>query len=210
MAFKKSFCCSFNLSDDDIISVSRQCLCCVLWSPPSLKTGMDFRGQVWKRVRKMAFFLSEIRSGFWEPGGTPLARISRSTPRRFSLMVRESKKQSRAKAKQMSNEKTVGEGWKEKTREVGLSSLLRLSSLPCPIVFSCDHLLYETRTKSHSKIRCEKGVNPFSNWTKILTNGRKWMGKPLFGSALVSVFSGWYELLGLISAALSGPVLFFR
>ena len=34
------------------------------------------------------------------------------------------------------------------------------------------------------------------------------MGKPLFGSALVSVFSGWYELLGLISAALSGPVLF--
>jgi len=36
------------------------------------------------------------------------------------------------------------------------------------------------------------------------------MGKPLFGSALVSVFSGWYELLGLISTALSGPVLFFR
>ena len=36
------------------------------------------------------------------------------------------------------------------------------------------------------------------------------MGKPLFGSVLVSVFSGWYELLGLISAALLGPVLFFR
>ena len=35
------------------------------------------------------------------------------------------------------------------------------------------------------------------------------MGKPLFGSALVSVFSGWYELLGLISAALLGPVFFF-
>ena len=36
------------------------------------------------------------------------------------------------------------------------------------------------------------------------------MGKLLFGPALVSVFSGWYELLGLISAALSGPVLFLR
>ena len=36
------------------------------------------------------------------------------------------------------------------------------------------------------------------------------MGKPLFGSALVSVFSGWYELLGLISTTLSGLVFFFR
>ena len=30
MDFKKSFCCSFNFSNDDIISVSCQCLCCVL------------------------------------------------------------------------------------------------------------------------------------------------------------------------------------
>ena len=29
------------------------------------------------------------------------------------------------------------------------------------------------------------------------------MGKPLFGSALVSVFWGWYELLGLISTGRS-------
>ena len=36
------------------------------------------------------------------------------------------------------------------------------------------------------------------------------MEKPLFGSALVSVFSGWYELLGLISTVLLGLVLFFR
>ena len=36
------------------------------------------------------------------------------------------------------------------------------------------------------------------------------MGKPLFGSALVSVFTDCYLLLGLISAALLRPVLFFQ
>ena len=35
MDFKKSFCFRSNLSNDDII--------------PGLKTGMDFRGQVWKQ-----------------------------------------------------------------------------------------------------------------------------------------------------------------
>ena len=35
MDFKKSFCFRFNLSSDDRIS--------------GLKTGMDFRGQVWKQ-----------------------------------------------------------------------------------------------------------------------------------------------------------------
>ena len=42
---------------------------------------MNFRGLVWKRLRKMTFFWSEIRSGFGEPGGTPPPRIPRSTPR---------------------------------------------------------------------------------------------------------------------------------
>ena len=79
MDFKKSFCCGFNLSNDDIISVSCQCLCCVLWPPPGLKTGMDFRGQVWKRVWKMKFFWFDIGSRFGEPGGTPPPRIPRST-----------------------------------------------------------------------------------------------------------------------------------
>ena len=148
MAFKKSFCCSFNLSNDDIISVSRQCLCCVFSSPPSLKMGMDFRGQVWKRVQKMAFFSSEIRSGFWEQGGTPPASISRSTPRRFSLMVRESKKQSRAKAKQMSNEKTVGEGVKGKSQRG--RSLFTSSSLLSPL--SHRFLLWSLTLRNTNKI----------------------------------------------------------
>ena len=120
--------------------------------------------QVWKRVwilearsengcGKWHFFLSELRSGFLEPGGTTPASISRSTSRGFSFMVRESKKQSRAKAKQMSNEKTVGEGVKGKSQRGRSIFLLRLSPLPFPIVFSFDHLLYETRTQSHPKIR---------------------------------------------------------
>ena len=50
-------------------------------------------------------------------------------------MVRESKKQSRAKAKQMSNEKTVGEGVKGKSQRGRSIFLLRLSPLPSPIVF---------------------------------------------------------------------------
>ena len=104
-------------------------------------------------------------------------------------MVRESKKQSRAKAKQVSNEKTVGEGVKGKSQRGRSLFLLPLSPLPCPIVFSFDHLLYETRTKSHPKIRCEKGVNPFSNWTKILTNGKTFVW-----------FSASVRILGLVRA----------
>ena len=121
MDFKKSFCCTFNLSNDDIISVSCQCLCCVLWPPPGLKTGMDFRGQVWKRVRKMTFFVWNKVRILRTRQHTP-TKPFRSTPRWFSFMVRESKKQSRAKAKQMSKEKPWGRRWKEKAREVGLSS----------------------------------------------------------------------------------------
>ena len=68
-------------------------------------------------------------------------------------MVRESKKQSRLKAKQMSNEKTMGEGVKGKSQRGRSLVLLRRSPVPCPIVFSFDHLLYDTRTKSHPKIR---------------------------------------------------------
>ena len=83
MDFKKSFCCTFNLSNDDIISVSCQCLCCVLWPPPGLKTGMDFRGQVWKRVRKMTFFVWNkvriLRTGQHTP-----TKHFRSTPRWFA------------------------------------------------------------------------------------------------------------------------------
>ena len=40
--FKESFCCCFNLSNDNIISAYA-----------SFKTGVDFRGQVLKRMRKM-------------------------------------------------------------------------------------------------------------------------------------------------------------
>ena len=43
---KKSFCLYFTLSNHDIISALR----------PGLKTSMDFRCQVWKRVWKMTFF----------------------------------------------------------------------------------------------------------------------------------------------------------
>ena len=42
---------------------------------PGLKTGTDFRGQVWKRVWKMTFFSSDRGSGFGEPGGTPPPKI---------------------------------------------------------------------------------------------------------------------------------------
>ena len=45
MDFTKSFCWSSNLSNDDII-----------YTYVVLKTGVEFRGQVWKRVWKMTFF----------------------------------------------------------------------------------------------------------------------------------------------------------
>ena len=51
--------------------------CCVSWPLPGLKTGMGFRGQVWKRVWKLTF-LSVIGSG--ERGGTPPPRTPRSVP----------------------------------------------------------------------------------------------------------------------------------
>ena len=45
---------------------------------PGLKIGMDFRGQVWKRVWKMTIFWSETGSGFGEAGGT--SQIPRNVP----------------------------------------------------------------------------------------------------------------------------------
>ena len=44
--FEEFFCLRSNLSNDIIISAER----------PGLKTGMDFRGMVWKRVWKITFF----------------------------------------------------------------------------------------------------------------------------------------------------------
>ena len=41
--------------------------------------GLDFRGQVWKRVWEMTIFWSEIGSGFGEPGGSR-PQIPRNTP----------------------------------------------------------------------------------------------------------------------------------
>ena len=41
--------------------------------------GLDFRGQVWKRVWEMTIFWSELGSGFGEPGGSRL-QIPRNTP----------------------------------------------------------------------------------------------------------------------------------
>ena len=45
---------------------------------PGLKTGMDSRGVVWKRVWKITFF--GLGSGFGEPGGTSPLRVPRNTP----------------------------------------------------------------------------------------------------------------------------------
>ena len=59
---------AYNLRDDYIISVDVNMYCCVLWPPPGPKTGMDFWGQVWKRVWKMTIFWSEVGSGLVEPG----------------------------------------------------------------------------------------------------------------------------------------------
>ena len=54
---------------------------------PGLKTGMDYRGQGWKRLWKETIFWSEIGSGFGEPGGTPPPQIPRSTPPEDSLNI---------------------------------------------------------------------------------------------------------------------------
>ena len=66
------FCLRSNLGNDNIISANR----------PGLKTGMDFRGLVWKLVWKIKFCWSEIRSETGKQGGIPLPRIpmARSTP----------------------------------------------------------------------------------------------------------------------------------
>ena len=49
MDFKKSFCCGFNFSNDDIISGYVNMYCCVLWPPPDLKTSVknDIFGLKW-------------------------------------------------------------------------------------------------------------------------------------------------------------------
>ena len=47
---------SFNLSNDDIISLPRIHVSCVLCPPLGLQTGMHFRGYVCKWVWKMTFF----------------------------------------------------------------------------------------------------------------------------------------------------------
>ena len=41
---------------------------------------MDFRRLVWKQVGKSNLLVSEIESGFEEPGGTPPPRIPRTPP----------------------------------------------------------------------------------------------------------------------------------
>ena len=47
------FCWLYNLRDDYIIAVDVNMYCYVLWPPPGPKTGVDFWGQVRKRVWKM-------------------------------------------------------------------------------------------------------------------------------------------------------------
>ena len=73
MNFKKSFCWCLNLSTctykDNIFPPT-----------PGLKTGMDFRGQVWELVWKMIIVWSEMGSGFGELGGTPAPWIPKNTP----------------------------------------------------------------------------------------------------------------------------------
>ena len=75
MDFKKSFCCN-----DDVIYVLSyvNMKCCVLWTPPGLKTSME-NDKFW----------SEIGSGFGKPGGTPPPRIPMSTPPRSYFNMRQ-------------------------------------------------------------------------------------------------------------------------
>ena len=56
------FCCCSNLSNDDIIS-----------KRSGLKMGMDFRGQVLKRVWKMTFI---YRTWWSTPGGVDVLQYS--------------------------------------------------------------------------------------------------------------------------------------
>ena len=77
--FDEFVCLRSNLSNDNIISALR----------PGLKTGMDFRFLVSKRVRKIYIFWSEMRSGFGEPGGMPPPRIPRYTPPGCVLLTKE-------------------------------------------------------------------------------------------------------------------------
>ena len=64
--FKTSFCWSSNLSNDFIISAYARS-----------ENGFGFyRPWVWK----LTIFMSEIGSGFGEPGGTPPQRIPRDPP----------------------------------------------------------------------------------------------------------------------------------
>ena len=50
--FEEFFSLHYNLSNDNTISAKR----------PGLKTGMDFRGLVWKSVWKMTFFGQEKKN----------------------------------------------------------------------------------------------------------------------------------------------------
>ena len=81
MDFKKSVCCSFNLSNDDIISV----LCkhvMLHFVTPGLKTNMDFRDQVCMKTGvENDIFWSEMRVRIWRTRRqSPTLRIPRSTP----------------------------------------------------------------------------------------------------------------------------------
>ena len=71
--FEGFFCLRSNLGNDNIISA--------WWL--GLKTGMDFRGLVWKRVWKMTFFGLKSGQDLESRGGTRSRRqaVSRSTPR---------------------------------------------------------------------------------------------------------------------------------
>ena len=67
---KKSFCWHSYFSNDDKISVKKcEHVCCVLWPPAGLKTGVE-----------NDFFGCEVGSGLGKPGGTPPPRIPRATP----------------------------------------------------------------------------------------------------------------------------------
>ena len=69
MDLKNFFCLRCNLSNDNIISAWR----------PGLKTGMDFRGLVWKRARKLQFLVwNGVR--IWKTRGHTPTKNSQNTP----------------------------------------------------------------------------------------------------------------------------------
>ena len=68
--FEELFCLRSNLGNDNIISAWR----------PGLKTGMDFRGLVWKRVRKITFLGLKSGQDLEKRAAHRQPRIPRSTP----------------------------------------------------------------------------------------------------------------------------------